>query len=261
MTAVGPHSKDLPVASSETGRSLHKCLVNTPQARGDEESSDRQPKQRLTDVGEQVMPMRTSWRYGCRTRRPCYRSPDGESSRALWPVRVKGPKISRTGPGALRNLRFSCQYQAAIHSLTAVTVSPWQWLYHVLSLPISLCLFGSSPIVQSAVDERAMIEAMKAGIGHTPLHSYWAEWRGDGEIALSVRLDEAGDLSPPNARADCRRRKIHMKIQPIHALTGTAVSSSGCEIISTKTGPSCSIACLNTLARSAGSATVKLFTP
>lgn len=49
--------------------------------------------------------------------------------------------------------------------------------------------------------------------------------------------------------------------QPIQALTGTAVSSSGWERISTRTGPSCSIACLKTLARSAGSATVKLFTP
>lgn len=98
---------------------------------------------------------------------------------------------------------FPANIKHAIHSLTAVTVSPWQWLYHVVSLPISLCLFGSSPIVQSAVDERAMIEAINAGIGQTQLHSYWAEWRRDGQIVFSVRLDEASDLSPPNALADC----------------------------------------------------------
>lgn len=54
---------------------------------------------------------------------------------------------------------------------------------------------GRYLIARKAVDETAMIEAITLGINQTQLHSHWGEWDGDGEVALAVRLDEAGDVS------------------------------------------------------------------
>lgn len=54
---------------------------------------------------------------------------------------------------------------------------------------------GRYLIARSAVDESAMIETISVGIEQTQLHSHWAEWTGDGEIALAVSLDVAATVS------------------------------------------------------------------
>lgn len=54
-----------------------------------------------------------------------------------------------------------------------------------------LGLAGRYLIARCAVDECAMIEAITVGIEQTQLHSHWAEWKGDGEVALAVSLDAA----------------------------------------------------------------------
>ncbi|WP_455270922.1 sacsin N-terminal ATP-binding-like domain-containing protein [Rhizobium herbae] len=56
-----------------------------------------------------------------------------------------------------------------------------------------LGLAGRHLITRCAVGEAAMIEAITAGIEQTQLHSHFAEWRGDGEVALAVRLDKTSD--------------------------------------------------------------------
>ncbi len=56
---------------------------------------------------------------------------------------------------------------------------------------------GRFLLARRTVEEEAMIEAIVAGIEQTQLHSNWREWRGPGEAALAVRLDEA---APPASR-------------------------------------------------------------
>ena len=50
---------------------------------------------------------------------------------------------------------------------------------------------GRFLLTRRSVEEEKMIEAIIAGIEQTQLHSNWREWRGPGEVALAVRLDEA----------------------------------------------------------------------
>lgn len=54
---------------------------------------------------------------------------------------------------------------------------------------------GRHLIARCPVDETAMIEAITVGVEQTQLHSHWSEWKGDGEVALAVRLDESDDVS------------------------------------------------------------------
>lgn len=36
-----------------------------------------------------------------------------------------------------------------------------------------------------------MVEAIAAGIAAKQLHSHWADWKGEGDVAVAVRLDAA----------------------------------------------------------------------
>ena len=72
----------------------------------------------------------------------------------------------------------------------------------VRGAPSNLTLADLGPaghflLARRPVEEEAMIEAIVAGIEQKQLHSNWREWRGPGEVALAVRLDEA---APPASR-------------------------------------------------------------
>ncbi len=54
---------------------------------------------------------------------------------------------------------------------------------------------GRHLIARCPVDETEMIEAITVGVEQTQLHSHWSEWKGAGEIALAVRLDDSDDVS------------------------------------------------------------------
>ncbi|RUZ99982.1 sensor histidine kinase, partial [Mesorhizobium sp. M7A.F.Ca.US.001.02.1.1] len=49
---------------------------------------------------------------------------------------------------------------------------------------------GPHVIAWEAIAEPTMIEAITAGIDQGQLHSHWSAWKGEGEVAIAVRLDE-----------------------------------------------------------------------
>jgi hypothetical protein len=58
-----------------------------------------------------------------------------------------------------------------------------------------LCATGSFLIARRAIPETVMKVAIKSGVDSKQLHPSWNDWKGDGEVALAVRLDE-GLVSP-----------------------------------------------------------------
>ena len=56
---------------------------------------------------------------------------------------------------------------------------------------------GRHLIARRAVAETQMAEAIAAGIAVKQLHSHWADWKGDGDVAVAVRLDA---VSLPGSR-------------------------------------------------------------
>jgi len=50
---------------------------------------------------------------------------------------------------------------------------------------------GRHLIAGRAIAEAQMVEAITAGIAAKQLHSLWAGWQGDGDVAVAVRLDTA----------------------------------------------------------------------
>lgn len=94
-------------------------------------------------------------------------------------VRVRGADGAETHPLSLT--RIEKAVQGAPPHLTLADLGP----------------AGRFLLARRSVEEEAMIEAIVAGIEQTQLHSNWREWRGPGEVALAVRLDEA---APPASR-------------------------------------------------------------
>src|SRR3954451_275464 len=92
-------------------------------------------------------------------------------------------------------------------------------------------------------------------------------WRRDRKARLCAEADGArqvGDRDDDMVQAQEARSSNFvgpLHAQPIHWLTGTAVSCRGCEITSTKAGPSWASAALMAPCTSAGSSTRHPLTP
>ena len=54
---------------------------------------------------------------------------------------------------------------------------------------------GTFLIARKSVSESAMLAAIQSGVASTQLHDSWNAWRGEGEVALAVRLD-GGPVAP-----------------------------------------------------------------
>lgn len=92
-------------------------------------------------------------------------------------VRVRGADGAEGHPLSLT--RTEKAVEGAPHYLTLADLGP----------------AGRFLLARRSVEEEEMIEAIVAGIEQTQLHSNWREWRGPGEVALAVRLDEDAPLT------------------------------------------------------------------
>src|SRR6185503_5815969 len=54
---------------------------------------------------------------------------------------------------------------------------------------VDLGLPGRYLIARRGIDEAAMLVAIREGVEQKQLHTHWLQWKGEGEVALAVRLD------------------------------------------------------------------------